>query len=751
MKTKFQKPIKYILVALAFLMPVFFLPITSEAFEFNKLVLMIALTSASLVLWALQVISEKEIKIAKTRLVTPGLLLTGVIILSSIFSIDKTSSIFGESGKWYPSLISFLTLGAFYLVLTSNIKERADIKSIIYSFFSGATVATLIGILSYYGILFINGTDKNFNPTGSLLTLGVLAVLTIFFAVYELIKNQNMVIKVFAIALFALNLFYITIYNRPLVWLLAAITAIALALVIKPAEIKAQRLPLIALGIILATILGLITMPPTRLLVLRHTYPQEVVLPFTESWNISVSTMRDFPIVGTGPSTFYLNYPRYRSVSMNQTDLWDFRFDKPFSEALLTIGSLGILGILAGAYFTLKILKVTASALRPEKEDLIKALAVLTLIMTIILFVTHGTVLLGFTMTLILGLLGAGINLEENKYLTLKTNGALSTTSLINGNATDENSGFITAMAALPLFLLAGLGFFTLYKMYPSEYYMQKAIAVINENAGQSYDYQSKAIKYNPRRSNYYNTYAQTNLAIAINLSGKENLTQQEQETIQSLVATAIRASKISTETLNPLNPANWEVQAGIYKAIRGAATDADDWALRALDSATQLDPNNPRLRLDIGGIYYAKEDYLSAAYYFRQAINLKPDYANAYYNFAQAAVKAEDYAGAKRALELTLSLIPQNSEDFALVEKEIEEVNAKLALLSAEEQKPTVEELSNKGKVEESGITEQEPLSVEGEAKESVNPTTEAVEGAKTENTEGTTKTNTEPEAITK
>jgi len=172
---------------------------------------------------------------------------------------------------------------------------------------------------------------------------------------------------------------------------------------------------------------------------------------------------------------------------------------------------------------------------------------------------------------------------------------------------------------------------------------------------------------------------------------------------------------------------------------------------LRALDSATQLDPNNPRLRLDIGGIYYAKEDYLSAAYYFRQAINLKPDYANAYYNFAQAAVKAEDYAGAKRALELTLSLIPQNSEDFALVEKEIEEVNAKLALLSAEEQKPTVEELSNKGKVEESGITEQEPLSVEGEAKESVNPTTEAVEGAKTENTEGTTKTNTEPEAITK
>jgi len=272
---------------------------------------------------------------------------------------------------------------------------------------------------------------------------------------------------------------------------------------------------------------------------------------------------------------------------------------------------------------------------------------------------------------------------------------------------------------------------------------MQKALQELNRDAGKSYELQTKAIKLNSHRSNYYNTFAQTNLALAINLSNQANqreLTEEEARTIQNLVATAISATKMTTESVNPLDPVNWEVQASIYRAIRSVAQDADQWAIRALEAAIQLDPANPRLRLELGGIYYSMEDYASAASLFRQAINLKADYANAYYNFAYAAKNLEDFATAKRAFELTLSLLTPDSEEAEQVKKDIAEMDGKLAALGTDGQKPTVEELANKGEIvdksERGELPEQDPLILEGEREDFVEPLMETpdTEGGPTE-----------------
>ncbi len=719
---EFNPAIKAILYFMAFLVPIFFLPITLEPFEFNKMYLITGLTGVILVLWAIQVFTQKELQIAKTKLLVPGLLLISSVLASTIFSIDKTSSIFGASGRWYPSLASFLTLGVLYIIISTFITQKGEIKNLLLSLFSGVTVSTIVATASFFGLLFIEGTDKNFNPTGSLLTLGILAVLAIIFTLYTQLTQQILPIKVVTALAFIPNFFYVMAYDNTKVWILLGLGIFGIGASLGIDSLKTYRLNTLIMGILATLILGLSIVPMTNNVIMKHTYPKEIQLPFKESWNIAISTMRDFPLAGTGPSTFYLNYPRYKSLAMNQTENWDLRFDKPHNEALLTVSSLGILGILASGYFVVCILKALGRTNKNEKMD--QLVTLLTAVIFLTMFLTHETVSIGFVFTVLLGILGAIENTRNPGFLTFRSG----RTSEVTALTPNENEGFLTAVLALPLLALAGLAFITIYKVYPSEYYMQQAVSALTVDAGKSYELQTKAIKLNPRRSNYYNTFAQTNLAIAINLSSQgEELTEEETQTLQNLVATAINASKASTESINPLNPVNWEVQAGIYRAIREATQDADQWAIRALEAAIQLDPANPRLRLELGGTYYAMEDYANAASLFRQAINLKADYANAYYNFAQAAKNLEDFASAKRALELTLSIIDRESEDADKVRQEIEELNEKLASLGEAAQKPTVEELANQAEIaekEESGqLPVQEPLMVEGEREDFVEP----------------------------
>ncbi len=734
--TQFQTIIKYLLSLLAFLMPVFFLPITLEKFEFNKLSLLIVITGISLILWTVHVITNKEIKVAKTPFDLPGILFLVAVLLSGIFSIDKTSSIFGLQGRWFPSILSFFALGVFYITLTSNIKQKKDVKMVLLSFVTGSTLATLIGIFSYYGISLIPQTGAIFNPTGSLVSLGILSVITCAVAINEILKGESLAIKLFSGVMFFFNFFYLALYNKPLTWVLAGIAIAGVLLTTEVKTLTNKKLELLSIGVILTACLGLILTPITKPMVVRNVFPNPVRLNFGESWDIVVSSMRDFPLVGTGPSTFYLNYPRYRSAAMNRTDYWNVRFDKPFSEALVVIGTFGILGILLGAYLDIEIIKNSLANLK--KQSLNQVLAIGALLMVGIMYVTTATVLTGFTFVLFMALLGSLVNSEKGKYLQFSAEGRADKNkeALTLAEVSDENSAFLTIIMVLPLLAFAGLGFFSLYKIYPSEYYMQKAVQTINTDAASALEYQIKAIQHNPQRSNYYNTYAQTNLALALNLSQRENLNDTQRGALQNLISTAIRTTKVNTEQVNSLNPRNWEVRGQVYNSIRGAAENADQWARQALETAIDLDPNNPRLWVELGGFYFAQENYLQAANYFRQATNLKPDYANAYYNFAQAAKQLENYGSAKRALELVQNIVPQDSEDYSAVEKEIEELDQLLAQLQEQQgDKPTVEELAQQAEVEEAEtITEQEPLTVEGENDEVIEQIPENVEGAEDE-----------------
>jgi len=326
---------------------------------------------------------------------------------------------------------------------------------------------------------------------------------------------------------------------------------------------------------------------------------------------------------------------------------------------------------------------------------------------------TYATVTTAFLLILFLALTTAKARLEDDGSAS---NVLLSLSSLSKGKgmslAKDKKEVF-QYIIAVPIVVLAVGGGYGMSKVAMGEYYLRKAIAAAQENNGSlTYQMQQRAIESSPRRDVYHNSYANTNLALANTLAAKgEGITDDERATIQALLAQSIRSSRVTTEVLNPLSAGNWETRANIYRSLIGVADDAPDWAVRSYNTAIQLDPASPRLRLNLGGIYYAAGDYLSAANLFNQAASLKGDYANAHYNLAQALKQMERYPQAQRELEIVQRLVQPNTADAELVAAEISELRSMPDVAGATDQ-PSVEELEGT----EVDPTTQEPLTNVGE-----------------------------------
>jgi len=201
MQNLFNKIIKISIYLLVFLLPLFWLPFTFEAFEFNKQYLLFFLVSLAFFAWiAKMALVDKEIKFKRTPLDIPVLAFLFIAILSTIFSADKGSSLFGFYGRFSDGLIGLLSLGIFYFLITNNVqtetdKQKLSISCLLKLFLWSSFFTILFSYLSAFGIWAklqsLTGLklpfvilQRTFNPTsgsmeGLAIFLSALAVLIV--------------------------------------------------------------------------------------------------------------------------------------------------------------------------------------------------------------------------------------------------------------------------------------------------------------------------------------------------------------------------------------------------------------------------------------------------------------------------------------------------------------------------------------------------------------------------------------------
>jgi putative inorganic carbon (hco3(-)) transporter len=148
-----DKIIKYSFYALFLLVPLVLRSDTSELFELNKMWLTWGITLIIAMSWSIKMILERKFFIQRSPLDIPiGFFLLSQVI-STIFSLDPHTSLWGYYSRFNGGLLSTFSYIFLYYAFLSNFQANLLImvkKSLLFSLISGLIVA-LWGFPSHFG------------------------------------------------------------------------------------------------------------------------------------------------------------------------------------------------------------------------------------------------------------------------------------------------------------------------------------------------------------------------------------------------------------------------------------------------------------------------------------------------------------------------------------------------------------------------------------------------------------------------
>jgi len=388
-----------------------------------------------------------------------------------------------------------------------------------------------------------------------------------------------------------------------------------------------------------------------------------IVPDFNSSWVIAVDSLKQNPLLGIGPGNYPTAFNRFRPITFNGNGNWNIKFTLARNIYLTILTEAGLMGLAA----VIILLMVSFKKVKKNFSNNLDSSISLCLVLVLLgLFPSSISLLL--LLFVLLSLVSEKRDFEVG--LTLKNQEG------------QKGSYLLTRIPAILILLPATLGLVLFsvkgFKTVRAETIFKKAgDSLTFNNAKDTYDYLQSAIKLNPLVDRYRLSFSQVSFAIANSLARKENLTEQDKETIAQLIQQAITEGKAAV-TLNSTRAENWKNLANIYQAIIPFAQGADQFAIQTYSQAVALDPINPLTRISLGGVYYSLGRYDEAIRAFELAVIAKPDYANAHYNLAVALREKGDTQNAIIQMELVLSLVDKDSPDYEVARKEIAALEAK-------------------------------------------------------------------------
>jgi len=643
------KVISFTSLSLAFILtPVFFLPLTTDFFGFQKQTFFLVLISLSLLSWLIYNLATKSVRLTLSPMLLPLSLFTAVAILSTHLSDPNPTD------AWINRTSLYLGLFIFYLLTTSLIHSSRQVRRLLNGLIITAVFLSFWGILSVLGAfeslnLPVYLTLKNFSPTGSLLTLVSLLI-----------------------------------YTLPLSLVLAFKTRTG------PNKFKY----FLASGLIISAIIlvGSQILPNRPFSV--------VLLPKTAGWSIAIDTFKSSAFLGTGPSGFLNQFTNFKPLSLNLSDFWNIAFTASANEYLHIMTTLGLAGITTFGLVIFSWLKLSQRdpGTRITATQLALKLAIFA-ILVLGLFIPYTIIawiaLIGY-FSLTIGLNKAK-NLTKVKDVILTINAITIVEPFAQTPPQPKRSfgpsGILPWLIALPTLLGLIFSGANYIKIYTADYHFRNSLVAAEQNRGtDTYNFQIKAISLAPNIDRYHVAYSNTNLALANALASQQgDLTDQDRQTITQLIQQALREARFSTQ-INPSKAANWVNLANIYRQLVNFAEGADQFAQASYIRAIQLDPANPRLRLDLGGLLYSQEQYDQAVNHFLEAVQLKPDFANAYYNLANAYQQQAKILEAYQAMQQVVALVPLDSPDYIKAQEELNQLKTQLPQ-QADQPTPTTDD----------------------------------------------------------
>lgn len=665
---------KIMIYLLVFLVPIFFLPFTSNTLDFNKQALLLILVFLSLISWLTSGFISNKFEINTSFLNLPVVVFFLVSAFSVIFSIFRYGSFWGLPLPVSQSLLSLLFLVIFYFLVT-NLFKKEEIIFLFLTLFASGFLAVLFGIFQFFGkfILPFDFTQSVvFNTVGTQNSLAILSslLLLLMLPLLFFVKKTFKVILGIFIAVLLAYLFFINFRTAWLVLLpgVAVLFAFGVVNLKKIGSSMFVTLTMAFLIIALLFTLFRFTLPglPSTSLEVSPTQKTELAI-------LKQMAPRDW-VFGSGPGTFIYDWSKYKPSVLNQTIFWATRFSSGASEVLdrtITTGLLGILSLFflivvflkkALQFLLKKMAENPAKSKVSEGANLFLSLGITAsfvgLILTLFFYPASFTIL--FVFWLLLACLAV---LESGKR------------KVIAVNASPSRGLALSFLFVLILVLGIGFSIFYFQKYTADIRYSQGLKSFQAGNNVSAIDYFSRAINLNPQIDVYWRDLSQIYLARLNEVLSNDDLAVEDRNSqIQTLVMSAINSATQATN-LNPEDVANWSVRGLIYRNMIGSLPEAEDWAMTSYERASTLEPTNPYIFNEIGNVYATKAvlaeqqgkiadkeaNFNMALQSFQKALSLKADYAPANYQMAFIYIREGKTKEAIENLEIARQSVPND------------------------------------------------------------------------------------------
>jgi len=605
---------------LFFFTPLVWTPLNFELFEFNKMILVYALTALVAGAWTAKMVIEKRLIFKKTFLFFPLILFFLSQSLSTIFSIDVHTSIFGYYSRFHGGLLSTICYLTLFWALVSNGKKEWVNKLVNISLVGGVLVA-LYGVLEHFGIdknLWVQDVQNRvFSTLGQPNWLAAYLNILLMIVLGRILNPKLFTIHYSLFTIFYLCLLYTKSKSGFLGFVFGSLFFWSLIFLFKK-KIKTVFKPLfftltvfLTLGLLVGTpfspsLTQIITGQPIKpggergLGVQGSDAPN--ITPSGEIrrivWQGAIDLWKQNPTLGTGTESFAYSYYWVRSAEHNLTSEWDFLYNKAHNEYLnflATTGTFGLISyLLIPLVFFFWLIKKIKIGQKKEKQ--------------VFLLISFASSL---ATVLITNFFGFSVVVIGLWFFVLP---ALSWLLLVKKEGVKKER---LGLGSGQIWVLRGVGMATLWLLFQisqywqADYYLNQGIKM--EQAGRyetSQEYLQKAIKLRSNEAFYYDK-------LALTLAGLSLTNQAVEASNQALL-------------LSPYQLNFYRDRAKMFFILSQINPSYLGQALETVLKAIELAPTDAKLYYNAGLMYGSLGEAEKGEYFLRKAVELKPNYNQA-------------------------------------------------------------------------------------------------------------------------
>lgn len=728
-----SKTIKYGLLILAFLLPVFFLPYTIFPTALNKQFFLAVFCFLIFILWLVRTIVSGRINLGLNLQSFSVLVLVLVLGISTAFSISKTQSFWGMANE-PDAFFNFILYGLTFFLFANLLESKKEIFRVIGGFLAGAGLLAVFFLLRAFGLAIFPWSFTQtiaFNPVGTIQALGIFlgGAFVVLVAILGSQLISRKLIKILLIFLGLILFATILFINFQTIWILLLLgqTTIILGmgkyllsetgLAKTQVTIKGKRSSKIQIRAIAQTkeiepafplknfILPLAIIALSLVLIfIKQPFFNVIKIPIIEisptyraTLDIAKKTIEETPknlILGSGLGTFVYKYRLYRTAGYSLIFGPNLVFGQGRAALPTLLTTSGILGVLAVLimfgiflYSGLKIFlakKYTQEAKGMNRIQLAVFAGGLYFLLAWFFYPINFT--LAFAGFLMVGLWLSSLE-PENPFRSFKK---------ISFVASPQKA-FFALLGAVILISGSIIFLFTISQKYIGAL---NYVAGLNLSNAPSPDLNEattkiqKAILLDRSKDIYYRALSQVFI-----LKAAQSQVRAEEQDLTTTIDAAQRTAQMATR-VNSQDSVNWLQLGSVYENIIPFAQGADQFAISNYKKAKELDPQNSQISYNIGRVYLSRARQIGQALAIlrqaetsdqqkeqelinlkrqnlensvgslREAIILSPRFSAAYYLLGQVYEELGDKQLALQSYSSALVLDPQNATIRAKVDE---------------------------------------------------------------------------------